>query len=122
MREVKFRCWDRVKRCMNNKFVLSSDGEVGSFYGGSFDWNNEIAHLMEYTGLKDKNGIEIYEGDIVSLEDWNPSNMQIAFIEGAFCLANKDGEYVGDIHHIHHAGIERSQVVGNIHENPELLK
>ena len=42
-------------------------------------------------------------------------------MEGAFCLANKDGEFLGDIHYIHHAGVEQCTILGNIHDNPELL-
>jgi uncharacterized phage protein (TIGR01671 family) len=76
--------------------------------------------LMQFTGLLDKNGKEIYEGDIVKLDFWS-TNQQVKFIEGAFCLADKDGDYSGDIHYIHHAEIPQASVIGNIFENPELL-
>lgn len=75
---------------------------------------------LQYTGLDDKNDTEIYEGDIVKLDSWE-GTQQIKFIEGAFCLAFKDGQYAGDIHYIHHAGIKQATVIGNIYENPELL-
>ena len=76
----------------------------------------------QFTGLYDKNGKEIYEGDIVHLDAWEPDTMQIAFIEGAFCLADANGNYLGDIHYIHHAGVEQCTIVGNIYDNSKLLK
>lgn len=77
--------------------------------------------VCQYAGLPDKNGKEIFDNDIVNVPLFSPPYMRIAFIEGAFCLANKDGEYVADIHYIHHAGIECSEIIGNIFDNPELL-
>ena len=117
MREIKFRAWDKK----NNKMITRVD-EYDEIFLPIIYGEEENYNAMQFVGLKDKNGREIYEGDIVSLDSWNPSNMQICFIEGAFCLANEDGEYVGDIHYIHHAGIEQSEVIGNIYQNPELLK
>lgn len=122
MREIKFRAWDGFRY----HTVLAWD-----FEGNPLITINRkptikkpaIDFIIEqYTGLKDKNGREIYGGDIVRLDSWNPSDMQIAFIEGAFCLANKYGKFVGDIHYIHHGDREQATVIGNIHENPELLK
>lgn len=90
---------------------------------------NDITHYKvdkntvgQFTGLLDKNGKEIYEGDIVHLDSWKPNAMQIKFIEAAFCLADENGEYLGDIHYIQHAQVNQCTVLGNIHDNPELLK
>lgn len=75
----------------------------------------------QYTGLQDKNGKQIFEGDIVKVPIFDPKIMAIGFIEGAFCLVNKSGEYLADIHYIHHAGVNETEVIGNIHDNTELL-
>lgn len=76
--------------------------------------------LMQFTGLIDKNGREIYEGDIVKLDSWE-GVQQIAFVEGAFCLTDAKGNFVGDIHYVHHADHNQASIIGNIYENPELL-
>lgn len=75
----------------------------------------------QYIGLNDMDGRKIFEGDLVKIRGWEPPVMQVAFIEGAFCLADAEGECVGDIHYIHHAGVEAAKVIGNIHENMDVL-
>ena len=85
---------------------------------------------MQYTGLKDKNGKEIYEGDVVTIPNWSPAEYQIVFIEGAFCLsalkksdAFDIGGFVADIHYVQSGGKgPRAEIIGNIYENPELLE
>ena len=126
MREIKFRgkkfCQDewiygslitRGERGADGNFIDTGRGECYPLQQDT---------ICQYTGLKDKNGKEIYEGDIVHLDAWSPYAMQIIFLEGAFCLADKDGHYLGDIHYIHHAEVEQCTILGNIHDNPELLK
>jgi uncharacterized phage protein (TIGR01671 family) len=69
--------------------------------------------LMQYTGLKDKNGVEIYEGDIVRFLDIDgvDSVTEVEFREGGFYPFAPD--------FIHWCNVE---VIGNIYENPELLE
>lgn len=76
----------------------------------------------QFTGIYDKEGKMVYEGDIVHLDAWEPYAMQVKFIEGAFALADNDGRYLGDIHYVNHAGVNQCTILGNIHDNPELLK
>jgi uncharacterized phage protein (TIGR01671 family) len=74
---------------------------------------------MQYTELKDKNGKEIYDGDIVRVGGkWR---LAVVYTR-AFCafeLQNTDREECMDLRHEH---MKRYEVIGNIYENPELLK
>lgn len=75
----------------------------------------------QYTGLKDKTGKAIYEGD--KAESHNPSNYLIEFIEGGFCCTHpKLTGYPIDINHFYTSLGCLFEVVGNIYENPELLE
>lgn len=127
MREIKFRFWDKEIRkmidCSHPHFVMQS------FFDGKFEPFNlqngcgkNTYDVMQYTGLKDKNGKEIYEGDIVKVDNLNFGYgkkdekewllCEIAFEDFCFCLKNGLELYN------YKSNIE---VIGNIYENPELL-
>ena len=123
MREIKFRAWDKEAKKMIEPFWLKS---LVVNYCDEFNYSsiheddlflasqNEL-EFMQYTGLKDKNGKEIYEDDIVS---GGEKIYSIGFHLGTFTLNNEKGE-VG----IGLVQTETSlEVIGNIYENPELLK
>ena len=114
MRELKFRAWDHIE--MN----VPSLGEFN-------DMNDEIDNLifdgvllMQYTGLKDKNGVEIYEGDIASVFG---SPFEIVFYEGCFGYWIWENEaYRNFITSAISNNKDDVEVIGNIYENKDLVK
>jgi hypothetical protein len=72
--------------------------------------------IGQYTGLTDKNGKKIFEGDIVKWDGDEISN--IRYCDGVYRLCNEKGYYGVSLHN-HYSYVE---VIGNIHDNPELLK
>lgn len=121
MRELKFRAWDKKRKRMFAVTTINASGAVSVFIddAGLYLLPAEQIELMQYTGLKDKNGKEIYEGDIVRVGGkWR---FAVAYTR-AFCafeLQNLDREECMDLRHEH---MKRYEVIGNIHENPELLE
>lgn len=122
MREIKFRAWDTQK---NNWYKLPVWGECeasGDSENGYMTLkDNEFFKWSQYTGLKDKNGKEIYEGDIVYIKAFSPEKNIIRFNRGGFCLEPITGIESSFWSDIKYAEDERSEVIGNIYENPELL-
>lgn len=111
MREIKFRAWNASKNCMEQDVYK--------------EWNN----LMQYTGLKDKNGREIYEGDlykfIISHDMYNPESGHTTFeVVHVKAVTFEDGAFYHGTHLLSEI-IEFDDsftYVGNIYENPELLE
>jgi uncharacterized phage protein (TIGR01671 family) len=100
---------------LNYLFTQFEEGDYGIIPEGE----GERLPLMQYTGLKDKNGVEIYEDDLFKSEIHNPSNFRVEFLEGAWCATSPHVEdYPTDMNHFGTA----IEVIGNIHENPELLE
>ena len=131
MKSYKFRIWNKVKKHWHiNEFNLL--GEISLMGDVGFDFTDdkpirlqELNDLvvMQYTGMNDKNGKEIYEGDIIKSEDHNPKHMWIDFVEGGFVAQwNEKKDYPTDINHFYPSVGCCIEVVGNIWENEPLLK
>jgi uncharacterized phage protein (TIGR01671 family) len=130
-REIKFRAWLRDLKQMAvciSQIQSDSNGvfEITVPFGkedGAFDlihFRSDEYELMQFIGLKDKYGIDIYEGDIVKLNSWD-GVQQVTFLKGVFCLADAKGEFVADIHNILQDNRPQASVIGNIYENSALL-
>lgn len=92
MREIKFRAWDG--EIMQPLFAINSLSGKVIFNGEVKDWP-----LMQFTGLKDKNGVDIYEDDVIYLAGYGNYTAEFPFIdlyEGA--AENDIGAIVGNIH------------------------
>ena len=142
MRKIKFRAWDKDYKYMNHKVMVGNVWDEESYhahmiwvdrkdvdYECESGWMNFDEHsnieLMQYTGLKDKNGTEIYEGDILST-DLDRPYLIVEFRNGAFmfqCHGNGKDYYdfmatTGENYDF----TKYHEVIGNIYENPELLE
>ncbi|MGU8434637.1 YopX family protein [Clostridium perfringens] len=98
-REIKFRGWDSVNEVMLPvESINFREGYVSLNEGdNSLTDTLEMIELMQYTGLKDKNGKEIYEKDIVKVTINNKTfNAWIVFEMGSFMIANDDITYYID--------------------------
>jgi uncharacterized phage protein (TIGR01671 family) len=122
MREIKFRAWDKRKKRMYDTVVLdgySRNRTMKVGWVGYFPIQKSVSKkeagnfiLMQYTGLTDKNGKEIYEGDIVKCGN---NLYLVKWVEGGFVALN---EY--DTVPSHMFAVCEWEVVGNVFENPEL--
>lgn len=131
-REMKFRAWDKQDKRMiagEQDFIPLLVTSKGVFRLNPHHqeplWalcEKERFELMQYTGLLDKNGREIYEGDIVHRK-YHESNTvavrKVVFHNDGFKL-QETGKYTG--FSLLYPAIEDIEVTGNIYENPELLE
>lgn len=119
MREIKFRAWDKNKKVMT--FVGELAWLVGGLHfgdaGACQGFIGKDAELMQYTGLKDCHGKDIYEGDIVYFKDWHAKEV---IWEGGEGLAGFRLKYT-DLFLMGYDS-KNFEVIGNIYSNPELLK
>ena len=124
MREIKFRAWDEDDNC----YWYWQIGDIVCAKSSGAIWDGlpqPVAFpIQQYTGLKDKNCKEIYEGDVLVIQDKNSVNGDVENetshvrwqkdIAG-FIISNYSGEGFGSYK------TEDLEVIGNIHQNPELL-
>ncbi|OHW63098.1 YopX protein [Andreesenia angusta] len=131
MREIKFRAWDEQNKKMrygdprDDEFYFENDGcamQYSIWMSSNSDTNPPI---MQYTGLLDKNGVRIFEGDVL-LERYKEPDYdgregilaEVVFHKGAFMIKEpgEDPEYtLGETY-------EDFEVVGNVFENKEMLE
>ncbi len=124
-RELKFRAWDPSRNNMDLNPVVSdgSDGgETASVYlNDAIACHDEI--LMQFTGLLDSNGKEIYEGDILTISDESGNNYicKVYFRVCEYVLLQSDESLWAGLSKLQGLYYQ-CQVIGNIYENPELMQ
>ena len=146
MREIKFRFWDKVNKQMiysdyaivDKNLFLVKFGNKSKFYchpetHSFFTWfiRSDYEYLMQFTGLLDKNDVKIYEGDIITYNmiGWDEKinekyNNQfkgiIVYNWDKFQIKYSDTKLSKCYHYLNKA--QKMKIIGNIYENPELIK
>ena len=142
----KFRAWDGRRMVMVQTLAFNEGGSLWYGAGNQFGWawinpectswtvdnpkpsEGDICPVMRWTGLRDKNGVEIWEGDVLSWCD-GEETLDIQYVEeyarfgGLIVL--QDGQEVENVafRWFDDYGMpNRAEVIGNIYQNPELLK
>ena len=127
MREIKFRAWDKTNEKWLHRptFYIHCDGKINTWEVGEEDkylseYHDDLV-LMQFTGLLDKKGVEIWESDVVK---WRVGEyggkfqpLVIEYYKGGFKLKDTWCNFPANIHEL--SGIE---VIGNIYQHPHLLE
>lgn len=125
-REIKFRAWDKQRKEMfipdqiqnpvKTNIVIMEGGEyrMSEFKLGEYV-------LMQYTGLKDRNGKEIFEGDL--LKDGKSQIGQVLWAHNSYLIEWNERDYQGHRTYTKMTDdcFSYGEIIGNIYENPELL-
>jgi len=133
MRDIKFRAWDKRGEKMYRHINSFGYDPLGKIYAFTNEHEGPLAEaeIMQFTGLQDKNGVDVFESDIVTAHYFyfngnfdNDGDLmgEVIYSEwGSFCINNRKGQSFGfdDTSHFDEPCIE---VIGNIYETPELLK
>jgi hypothetical protein len=130
-REIKFRGWNKVgKRMVDLKALTEFAKDATLSVDGLFLPFSEDIELMQFTGLKDKNGGEIYEGDIVHCDSpTRVCDLQVKFGCYGFGGHSHHGFFLEILNSAHEWALRKIdidrgdyEVIGNIYENPELIE
>lgn len=117
-REIKFRAWSEHQyKMINFNDLVDQEWNFQDIdrinYGGSF------SKLMQYTGRKDKNGKEIYEGDVI---EKHFEKYEVLFHNCEWVFTKLNDYYKEQFYKLNFFDNENFEIVGNIFENPEFIK
>ncbi len=123
MREIKFRAWNIKDKWMEEVLPVDNSG-LNVFFKDL----SKTHIIMQFTGLKDKNGKEIYEGDVVAYPQGPSQDCDKESVNLEVLWDEENGMWVADFYWLERTEKKRIfdnnsvKVIGNIHENPKLLK
>ena len=134
MKELKFRAWDKTNKEMLKVDVIDfyfKEIRVLPYDGNNFSMKFKHVEIMQSTGYHDKNGVEIFEGDIINSgylfkgspfeeeDEYEEEKGVVTFFNCGFNIEFKNhiNLFIDII-----LSCENLEVIGNIYENPELLK
>lgn len=131
MKISKYRAWDKISQCMCDIDLINFYDEFYEFkyfgedksISGTTDFNDEPVILMQSTGMIDRNGKDVFEGDIVK-------PVSFAHWKGVVSYADNKAAYILDDHDndfrrgedVFLSQFDAVEVLGNIYENPELME
>lgn len=124
-REIKFRAWnENTKKMIDLLKITPLALDPTLITDGLFLPFSDELILMQFTGLRDKNGKEIYEGDVLSTEADPPRICEIKYDDkfGAFMVGWQPHAFYSKLAEYAYFNNDEIKVIGNIHENPELVK
>ncbi len=118
-REIKFRAWDRDNNCMIEDWYIITEEKFTKDRFLGRQAQTLATEIMQFTGLKDKNGKEIFEGDVV-IDDVG-DKLKVIFEHGSFWFSYNDIDMW--TYEWNNRNNELTiEVIGNIYENSELLE
>lgn len=125
-REIKFRAWDSYNESLVKVLELKFDAKIAYVEslrelneGERYDISFDNLKLLQYTGLKDMNGVDIYEGDVIS--DNISMVGVVEFKKSAYRVNYKNNSCKWFIDYIE-SEIKTIEIIGNIYENKNLLE
>lgn len=117
----KFQLWDKVNKIMTDNPIncINLSGQILLNDGKFHDIDKTDYILREYTNLKDKNGNEIWEGDVVKSKENYHYIINLDY--GSFCAGYIENNVIWRNRAINNFPKFHFEVIGNIYQNPELL-